>query len=298
MTLDHLDIAVLGLGAMGGGVANRLLDLGAKIAVYNRTQAAADPFVARGARRAATPAEAVTPGGIAITFVANDAALTEITDGANGFAERLGAGGIHLSMSTISAACAHALAARHAALASTWVASPVFGRGDAAASGKLWLAVSGPEAAKTRVKPLLDQLGQGQFDYGEAPEAAPLAKIAGNFMIMAAIEAMGEAFALLQKNGLDARLFFSMISRSLFAAPIYKNYAPLILDRKFNPPGFRLVLGAKDIGLAVDAAVQSQAPMPLASLVRDRLLAALAKGRAEWDLTALAFQAAEEAGVA
>ena len=88
-------------------------------------------------------------------------------------------------------------------------------------------------------------------------------------MIFAATEAMGEAFALLQKNDVDARQFWEMMTQSIFAAPIYKNYGPLILDRKFTPPGFKLALGAKDCGLTIDAATASQVPMPLASLIRD-----------------------------
>jgi 3-hydroxyisobutyrate dehydrogenase-like beta-hydroxyacid dehydrogenase len=297
MSIEALEIAVIGLGAMGGGIANRLLDVGAKLTVYNRTQAATAQFVARGARAAATPAEAVKPGGIAITMVANDAALEQVTMGADGLLQGLGAGGVHISMSTISPTCATQLAARHQEAGSDWVSSPVFGRGDVAAKGQLWLAVSGGEAAKARVQPALEALGRGRTDFGSAPGAAPLAKIAGNFMILAATEMMGEAFALLQKNNVDARGFHDMITQSLFAAPIYKTYGPLILDRNFSPPGFRLVLGAKDIGLAIAAAIESQTPMPLASLVRDRLLAAMANGLGEQDVTAMTLQAAADAGL-
>jgi len=294
--MKDIPVTVIGLGAMGGGMANRLLDLGCPLTVYNRTSSATASFVARGAKSAATPAASVRAGGIVITMVANDAALEEMALGADGFVAALG-DGVHLAMSTVSGACARRVAAAQAAAGSAYVAAPVFGRGEAAASGKLWIAHSGPAAAKAKAAPVLEALSQGRFDFGEAPEAAALAKIAGNFLILAATEAMGEAFALLQKNGVDARQFFEMMAQSIFAAPIYKNYGPLILDRKFDPPGFRLVLGAKDCGLAIDAATASQAPMPLASLVRDRLLAAMAKGRGELDLTALALGAAEDAGL-
>ncbi len=297
MSIEALEIAVIGLGAMGGGIANRLLDVGAKVTVYNRTQAATAPFVARGARAAATPAAAVKPGGVAITMVANDQALEQVTTGADGLLSGLGAGGVHISMSTISPNCATSLAARHQAAGSDWVSSPVFGRGDIAAKGQLWLAVSGSEAAKARVQPVLEALSRGRTDFGTSPGAAPLAKIAGNFMILAATEVMGEAFTLLEKNNVDARGFHDMITQSLFAAPIYKTYGPLILDRNFSPPGFRLALGAKDIGLAIAAATESQTPMPLASLVRDRLLAAMANGLGEQDVTAMTLRNAADAGL-
>jgi 3-hydroxyisobutyrate dehydrogenase-like beta-hydroxyacid dehydrogenase len=293
---DTPPVTVIGLGAMGGGMANRLLDLGFPLTVYNRTSAATVPFVARGAKAAATPMAAVQPGGIAITMLADDAALEAVALEPDGFLAALG-NGVHLSMSTISAACAQRLADRQSKLGGAYLAAPVFGRGEAAAAGKLWIALSGPAAAKRRVAPVLEALSQGRTDYGEQPAAAALAKIAGNFMIFAATETMGEAFALLQKNGVDAHLFFEMVTQSLFAAPLYRNYGPLILERRFLPAGFRLALGAKDCGLAIEAATASQTPMPLASLIRDRLLAAMANGRGEMDLTALTLGAAEDAGL-
>jgi 3-hydroxyisobutyrate dehydrogenase-like beta-hydroxyacid dehydrogenase len=295
--MDKLHVAVIGLGSMGSGLAGRLLDLGHRVSVYNRTAAAANALVDRGARRAENPAEAVEAGGMAITMVSNDTALEAVTTGPGGLIEALGKDGVHISMSTVSAGVVRRLALRHEAGASHLVCAPVFGRGTAAASGKLWIAVAGAEAPKARALPLLEQLGQGVFDFGRLPEAAVTAKIAGNFLIVAATEAMGEAFALLQKIGVDARQFHAMMSQTIFAAPIYQNYGPLILDRKFSPPGFKLGLAAKDIGLVMDAAAQSCVPLPLASLVRDRLLAGLANGQAETDLTAMAMQAVKDAGM-
>jgi 3-hydroxyisobutyrate dehydrogenase-like beta-hydroxyacid dehydrogenase len=295
--MSQEEIAVVGLGTMGSGLAARLLDLGYKVGVYNRTEAAAACFVERGARLAARPRDVAVPGGIAITMVANDEALEAVTLGEHGLLHGLGPGGVHLSMSTVSAGVVQRLARAHAEAGSTLVCAPVFGRGEAASGGKLWIAVAGPQAAKLRVQPVLGQLSQGMFDFGEAPEAAVTAKIAGNFLIVAATEAMSEAFTLLAKRGVDPRPFHAMMSQSIFAAPIYQNYGPLILDRKFSPPGFKFGLAAKDIGLVADAAAQSQTPMPLGSLLRDRLLAGLAQGRGESDLTALALQSLQEAGL-
>ena len=145
-------IAVVGLGGMGTGLATRLLEAGRQVSVYNRTANAADPLVAKGARRATTPAEAVAPSGIAITMLANDEAVEAVAAGEGGFLARLGQGGVHVSMSTISASLARSLAERHAAHGSTFVAAPVFGRPDAAASGKLWILQSGPAEAKGRAR--------------------------------------------------------------------------------------------------------------------------------------------------
>jgi 3-hydroxyisobutyrate dehydrogenase-like beta-hydroxyacid dehydrogenase len=290
-------IGVIGLGGMGSGIANRLLDQGYKVAVYNRTASAADNLVARGAQRAATPAEAAAPDGIVITMVANDAALETVTSGPGGLLDRLGPEGVHVSMSTVSTGLVRTLAERHATRGSQLVAAPVFGRPDAAAAGKLWILQSGAAAAKARVRPVLEAISQGIVDLGEAPDAAPTGKIAGNFLIASAMEAMSEAFALLEKSGVDARVWHGMMTKTLFAGTIHSNYGRFILDRAFSPPGFKLALGAKDVGLALASGQEKQVPMPFASVLRDRFLAAMAQGRSDLDWTAIAIGAAADAGL-
>jgi 3-hydroxyisobutyrate dehydrogenase-like beta-hydroxyacid dehydrogenase len=293
--MSGLTVGVVGLGGMGGGMANRLLDLGHTVTVWNRSTDVAAPFVARGAKLAASPAEAAQAG-VVITMVANDAALESVVTGPGGILEGIG-GGVHMSMSTVSVGLVHTLAARHAAHGSDFVSAPVFGRPTAAASGKLWIMQSGPEAAKARVRPVLDALSQTIHDIGLTPEAAAVGKIAGNFMIAAATEAMGEAFALLAKSGADARVWHEMISSTIFACPIYANYGRFILDKAFTPPGFKLTLGAKDIGLALAAGHDQQVPMPFANVLRDRFLTAQAQGRADLDWTSIALNALSDAGL-
>ncbi len=289
-------IGVVGLGGMGGGMAGRLLDTGHKVHVFNRTASVAAPFVARGAIQAASPAAAAA-GGLVITMVANDAALDHMTSGKGGVLEGLPKGGVHISMSTISVALARSLAERHAAHGSHFVGAPVFGRPDAAASGKLWIMVSGAAEAKAKARPVLEALSQGIEDLGDKPEAAPTGKIAGNFLIGVATEALGEAFALLAKSGVDARAWHKLITSGPFAGSIYTNYGRIILDKKWTPPGFKLTLGAKDIGLALAAAQEHSVPMPFASVLRDRHLASVAQGRGDWDWASLAINAAQDAGI-
>ena len=129
------------------------------------------------------------------------------------------------------------------------------------------------------------------------PDAAPLGTIAGHFLIASAIEAMGEAFALLGKGGADPRVFHEMMAATIFACPIHANYGRLVLDRAFAPPGFKLALGAKDVGLALAAGTETQTPLPLAGLLRDRFLAAMAQGRGDLDWTAIALGVARDAGM-
>ncbi len=219
--MSERSVGIIGLGSMGRGMAAQLLRTGWQVSVWNRTADVAGHLVAAGATQAATPAAAVNQGGLAVTMLANDAALELVCAGDDGIVAGLGKGGVHVSMSTISVALARSLADRHTASGSAWVAAPVFGRPDAAGSGRLWVLVSGDAAAKARARPLFDSLSQGVFDIGEEPDAAPAGKIAGNFLIASAMEAMSEAFALLQKRGVDARVFHDMMSKTLFAAPVY-----------------------------------------------------------------------------
>jgi len=296
--MSGTSVAIIGLGMMGRGIAGRLIDAGFDVTVYNRSRSAADELEQQGARVAATPAEAATPGGLVITMLAHDAALETVATGPDGFLEKLGSGGVHISMSTISPSLAVRLAALQSALGSAFVGAPVFGRPEAAAAGRLWIALSGDADAKARIQPVLALLSQGVFDLGITPEAAHVAKISGNFLIAAAVEALAEAFALVAKNGGSAEAFLGLLAQTIFACPIYQNYGRLILDRQFSPAGFKLALGAKDIGLVLANGRETETPLPFASLLNDRYLAALAKGRAELDWMAIALDVAADAGLA
>ena len=193
-------IGFIGLGGMGAVMAANLLDAGFALKVYNRTPHRAEPLVRRGAVQVGSIAEAVEEGGIVVTMLTNDAAVEAVSFGDSGFGAALGTGGIHISMSTIAPETSRHLARLHDAQQSCYVAAPVFGKPDAAAARKLWVATSGPTEAKTRIQPLLEAIGQGVYDFGDDPGAANVVKLTGNFMFGAAIEAMGEAFTLAQKK--------------------------------------------------------------------------------------------------
>lgn len=287
----------IGLGAMGLPMARNLLAAGVALRVFNRTADRCRPLEDLGAVRAGSVAEACAPGGIAVTMLADDAALEAVTQGPGGLALALGKGGVHLSMSTVSPATAKRLAALHAERGGHYVAAPVFGRPEAAAARKLWICAAGDADAKARVRPVLEAMGQGVFDFGDEPAAANVVKLAGNFLIVAALEAMAEAQAMAAKNGVDPLRLAEMLGQTLFACPVYANYGRQIAERRFDPPGFRLRLGLKDVNLVLGLGGASGVPMPLASLARDRLLAATARGRGDMDWAALALGAAEDAGL-
>lgn len=290
-------IGFIGLGQMGEPMARNLLKAGFQLGIYNRTRAKADGLAREGARVVDQPALAVTSGGIVVTMLANDAALEAVVLGPQGIAEALGEGGTHISMSTISPETARRLAAEHERRGGRYLAAPVFGRPEAAAAAKLWICISGSAAAQATAAPILQALGQGVHAFGEDPGAANVVKLAGNFLIGSAIEALAEALALGEKNGVDRTALASFFSQTIFACPIYQNYGKIIATEQYEPPGFKLALGMKDIGLVLDAAQLARVPMPLASLLRDRLLASLANGRQDLDWTAIALAVSEDAGL-
>ena len=289
-------VGFVGLGNMGAPIARRLLDAGYGVRAFNRTAARGEGIVAAGGRRAATPAEAAPKGGIVFSIVADDAALRAVCEGPDGILAGLG-GGIHVSMSTVGAATARAMEASHAEAGAAYLCAPVFGRPPAAEAGRLWMALSGPAAAKARVRQAVSAFTAGAKDFGEAPAAATVAKLANNFLIGAAIDAMAQACALAETHGLDRGAFIELITSGLFDCPVYRGYGGAIAARRYEPAGFRLVLGLKDISLALEAGTETRAPMPAASGVRDRLLSAIALGRGEQDLAALDAAVSAAAGL-
>ena len=290
-------LGFIGLGNMGEPIALNLLSAGYGLRVYNRTAAKAAALVNKGARAVGSAAEVASPAGIVVTMVANDQALEEICLPAGSFVERIGSGGIHISMSTIAPATARRLIEQHAKYGVEYVCAPVFGRPEAAAAKRLWVCVSGPASAKERTQPILAAIGQEIFDFGEGAGTANVVKLCGNFLIASAIEAMAESFALAEKNGANKHAVAEMLGKTFFACQVYQGYGKIIAEEQFEPAGFRLALGLKDINLVLDTAAASAMPMPMASLVRDHLLEAVARGRENMDWTAVALGVAEDAGL-
>ncbi len=290
-------IGFVGLGAMGLPMATNLLAAGFHLTVYNRTASKAEPLVANGAHRAARAGDVAQPGGIVVSMLADDASLKALVTGEDALAERLAPDGIHISMSTVSPATTRELVAYHASRGSVMVAAPVFGRPSAAQARQLRICVSGSADARAKERPILEAMGQEVFEFGDNPGAANVVKLAGNFMIAAALEAMGEAVVMMRKSGVDPVAALEMLSKTLFAAPVYQGYGPMIAHGRFSPAGFRLPLGMKDIDLALQTAVAANAPMPTASLLHDRFVSAIAKGRADLDWSAIALGAADDAGL-
>ncbi len=277
-------IAFLGLGSMGTPMARNLLRAGYSLFVYNRTQSKADELVAEGAKLIHKPAEAFQKADIVMTMLSNDKALEEVTQE---LLSSIKTHSIHVSLSTVSPDTSRKLELLHQKKGAYFVASPVFGRPDVAAAAKLWICVAGNPEAKKQIEPILKNLGQRIEDFGDAPEKANIVKLAGNFLILSALEAIGEALSLAEKNGIDRKKMAQFFSETLFPSPVYKTYGNIIAENHYLPAGFKASLGLKDMTLVNASADASHVPMPLAELLHRHLEQAVAQGKADWDWSSL-----------
>lgn len=291
-----MKVGFIGLGHMGTAMATNLLRAGHEVTVYNRTPARAQPLIDQGAHRVARVADACQ-GDAVITMLADDDAVEDVVLGEGGVLRALSRRTIHISMSTISVALCERLADAHATAGLRFVSAPVFGRPDVAAKGKLFIVAAGQVEVIDACAPLFDALGQKTIRIGDAPPAANLVKLSGNFLIASILEALGEAMALVRKGGIDPHQYFELLTSTLFTGPVFTNYGGLIAHQQFEPAGFAAPLGEKDLRLALAAAERLRVPMPLASLVHDRLQTLIARGGEQLDWSAIGKLAANDAGL-
>jgi 3-hydroxyisobutyrate dehydrogenase-like beta-hydroxyacid dehydrogenase len=289
-----MKIGFIGLGHMGSAMAANLLKAGHEVTVFNRNPDRRSPLVKMGAHEASLVADACR-GEVVITMLSDDTAVADVVFAENGLLATLAANAIHVSMSTISVALSKRLAQEHARVGQRYIAAPVFGRPDMAAAAKLFIVAAGEATTIDACMPILDSVGQKTSKIGAEPFAANLVKLSGNFLIAAAIEALGEAIALVGKAGIDRVAYVEFLTSTIFTAPSYRIYGSLIAEGSFEPAGFAAPLGFKDISLGLSAAEALRVPMPLASLLRDRFLRLFAQGGDKLDWSAIGGLATQDA---
>jgi 3-hydroxyisobutyrate dehydrogenase-like beta-hydroxyacid dehydrogenase len=291
-----MDVGFIGLGNMGTPMVRNLLEAGHRVTVYNRTRSKAEALAREGAKVVDRIAD-VCRGDALITMLADDAAVENVVFGEGGALSALSRKVVHISMSTISVALSDRLADAHGKAGQGYIAAPVFGRPEAAAAAKLFIIAGGADAPLNRCQPLFDALGQETFVIGAKPSAANLVKLSGNFLIASVLESLGEAFALVRKAGIDPQRYLKILTGTLFSAPVYRTYGPIIAEDKNPANGFKMSLGLKDVRLALEAADANIVPMPVASLVRDHFIEGIAQGEGDADWSGLARLAARRAGL-
>lgn len=285
---DSVRVGFIGLGRMGQQMAMRLLAAEHDLVVYNRTVEKTTELVKAGARYAPSVAAACEGREVVITMVADDAALREVALGSGGIRQSLPQNGIHLSMGTHGAGVIQQLAAAHKEAGQTLVAAPVLGRPEAVAAGLLGIVSAGPEDAVRRCQPLFQAIGKRTFHAGARPEGAIAIKLANNFVLGCAIEAMAEGFSLIRKYGVVPQVFHEVLTEGLFAAPAYKTYGKIIVDESYDKVGFSTLLALKDARLIFEAADIARVPLPSGNAYRDRLLGAAAHGEGDKDWAVMA----------
>ncbi|HTY55143.1 MAG TPA: NAD(P)-dependent oxidoreductase [Candidatus Binataceae bacterium] len=291
-----MKVGFIGLGAMGKPMALHLTQAGNEVAVYNRSSGQTAELEKAGARVAQSPADAATGAEVVMTMIADDSALEAVMF-AGGALKSMNRGALHVSFSTISPDMSKRLEQAHAAAGQHYVSAPVFGRPEAAAAKRLWVVAAGAPADIERCRPLLEAVGQGVIVVGDQPWVSNVVKIAGNFMIISAIESLAEAFVLVRKAGVRPERFLEIFNGNLFKSPVVQNYGMIMAEERFDPPGFKLRLGLKDVNLAVAAAKMLGASMPMGEVLVRQFEDAISRGMGEIDWSALARLNAQNANL-
>jgi 3-hydroxyisobutyrate dehydrogenase-like beta-hydroxyacid dehydrogenase len=290
---EQVKSAFLGLGQMGSAIAAKLLDSGYDVTVWNRSNAASEPLVKQGAKAAATPEEAVRDADVVLTMLTDDAATREVVLGANGCLSGMKAGAVHISLSTISVGLARELTTAHEEKGQHHLGSPVFGRPNVAAEGKLWLSVAGKPEVVAKFKPVLEAFSRGMSIVGKEPWQAHALKLGGNFMITASIQMLSEAFVYAESQGIDPAVFLETVNSALFQSAFIGNYGKTILNPPAKP-GATVSLGMKDTRLFREAAHAKDIKTPLADYLAGRLEAAAASGWKDEDWAVGQYKVAQK----
>jgi 3-hydroxyisobutyrate dehydrogenase-like beta-hydroxyacid dehydrogenase len=290
-------IGFLGLGNMGAAIAANLVRARYDVAVWNRSANKASALIEAGAVLAPTPKAAAAGRDVVFSMLADDAALEAVLSGDDGLLAGLRADAMHISMSTIAVATAERVAASHRDRDQRFLCAPVFGRPEAAAAAKLFVVASGDPGDLKSADPLLAAISQRVFYVGAAPAAASLVKLCGNFMILSAIEGLGEAMALAEKGGVPKKQFVEVMTGTLFDSPVYRTYGTILAEERFKPAGFAALLGLKDMRLAAQSAETLRVPMPVLGVLRNHLLQAIAQEGEDVDWSGIARSIAKNAGL-
>jgi 3-hydroxyisobutyrate dehydrogenase-like beta-hydroxyacid dehydrogenase len=292
-----MKVGFIGLGRMGGAMVRRLLDGGHEVAVYNRTPAKLKPFTDAGAKAVDTTKAAAQFGDAVFTMVSDDAGVFQVVEQPGGIKDSLPAGGIHICAGTHSVGAIQKLKDLHTEAGQFLIASPMLGRPEVVAAGQAGTVVGGPPDVVARCRPLSTAIAPRVVDAGPEPTSAAVIKIANNFVLGCAIEALGEGISLVRKYGVAPDVFFGVLTDGLFNCAAYKAYGTIITEQKYLPAGQRAVNGLKDANLALAAGEAVGVPLPSGNVWRDRLVGAIAHCEGEHDWAVMAQDQARASGL-
>lgn len=283
-------ISFVGLGNMGRPMALNLISSGYSVTVYDKDRERSSIFEKLNANVVYELKDVVKPGCILITMVSDDEALLDVISRVEHY---LGAENIHIAMSTVSPETIEKIDKIHKIRNTGFLSSPVLGRPVAIENKEAALFLSGNKVLKDKITPIIKCFGEEIFDFGESLKSASIAKLAMNFLILSAIESMGEAFSFVEKSALNSSIFSNMVTQTIFSCAGYKYHAKNIVERNFTPAGFRLDLGMKDISLLIREAKKGNIDMPVAYLLEKRLNSCAKKNRDKLDWSAISLESLE-----
>jgi 3-hydroxyisobutyrate dehydrogenase-like beta-hydroxyacid dehydrogenase len=293
-----MKVGFIGLGRMGQVMTRRLIEAGHEVGVYNRSPEKIKPLTEAGAKAMASIKSAANFGAAVFTMLTDDAAVTDVVGQPGGLKESQPKGGIHICAGTHSVAAIEKLTALHAGAGQVLIASPILGRPEVVTAGGATLLVGGPPEMLERLRPLFTAIAGRVIESGAEPVSATVIKIANNFVLGCAIEAMGEGFALTRKYGVVPDVFYKVLAEGLFNCWVYKTYGKFIAEEKYLPAGQRALTGLKDANLALAAGEAKGVPLPSGNVWRDRLVGAVAHGEGEHDWAVMAKDQARASGLA
>lgn len=280
-------VSFVGLGSMGQAMVRRLLSAGWSVTVWNRSPAAVEALVAEGAVPATSLAEAFEAGPV-LSMLSNDAAVLGVFSETALAAEGCAGRGLHVNMATVSLAASKTLAERHAQAGIGYLAAPVLGRPPVAQNGALNVLVAGDPALVRQLAPAFDVLGKRTWNFGVDPSKANVVKIAMNYALVHAIQAMAESIPMVERHGVDPQALVDLMSGSFFPGPVYSGYGREIADAEYQPAMFTTMLGLKDVSLAAAAADAVGLELPGIPALRSLFESALKQGYAEYDWASIA----------
>lgn len=306
-------IGFVGLGHMGSKMALNLYQDGHSVVLFDPDTRAVKNTVTMISESAKTSQTVESVASVAelaaradvgtiVSMLPNDAVSEIVSNELLTAVKGLGSQGktlVHVNCSTISPALAESLEKQHAEVPHsrvTYIAAPVFARPDGITKRQAVFMVSGATEAREHAKSLLAPMGRIE-DFGENVSAGNVAKLCGNYLIAASIEAISETMVFAEKHGVDREQVMTLLNTSIFDCLIYKGYGQRVSQRDHRPGGFALELGYKDVTLVQQAARRTKVPMPFLSVLCDRYTAARAKGREALDWSAIALNVAEDGGL-
>ncbi len=293
-----MKVGFIGLGRMGQAMARRLLDAKHDVGVFNRTPEKIKDLVAAGAKPLNSIEQACRHGAAVFTMLADDAALADVAERKDGLLDSLPKGGIHICSGTHGVTIVKKLTAQHKERGQILVTAPMLGRPEVVASGQAGVVIAGPADALASLKPLFEAISRRAFEAGVDPATATAIKIANNFVLGCAMEAMGEGFSLVRKYGVVPQVFYEVMTDGLFNCSAYKIYGKIMVDESYAKVGQMAVLGLKDADLALVAGGAVGVPLPSGNVWRDRLVGAVAHGDGDKDWAVMALEQARASGLA